>query len=416
MNAKKTRKIDDTSLDILHVEISSAKSEKRDFSISHQTKKILCETHGIESVVEYALDQIRSSNTLVIDETDWNQDITSLISRVEKESHKLDKIKVAWMYNIGKESVIFQPTEAILLSCSTNSGMLSTYLSGPIRYRQQVSNSPTPEMNWNTDLVLRKAMTNNLSNPKNAKEAFSRNRLRVGCMQIYGCHYPTSFPISVMIWILRREASMRPSGKLFRVIDPCAGWGDRLAGAMIAGTNVVENYVGIDPWEISNTLCDNIRKKLMSNSNVNVIIMTKRAENELDDWPESDLVFTSPPYGMLEQYNIKDGNSDDGQAWRLCESGNFITSFIEPMLRNAAKCTRSLNGRVIINIGNTKPKQGGSRLTEDLKEAAIRAGLVLTETFGMRLSVRAPDSSFSHGSPQVRAEPFFVFQHINQNK
>jgi hypothetical protein len=49
-------------------------------------------------------------------------------------------------------------------------------------------------------------------------------------MQMYGCHYPTAFPISVAFWIYQREAQHRhqaPDGR-FIVIDPCAGWADRL--------------------------------------------------------------------------------------------------------------------------------------------------------------------------------------------
>jgi hypothetical protein len=407
----KNRKVDGPSLDVIFDTISAARVDNSDFSIPHQTKKLLCDTYSVPAVVQCTLDAIRKTQTPVIDETNWVQDIASLISRVETESRKMSNIKVAWQYRIGKESVVFQAQDSILLSCSTVAGTLSTYLSGPERYRQSVSNAPTPAENWANDMVLTKVLTNNLQNPKNSKEALSRNRLRVGCMQVYGCQYPTSFPVSAMVWILRREASMRPNGKLFRMIDPCAGWGDRLAGAMIAGSTIVEHYLGIDPWTVSNKLCENIRAKFSSSSQVHVDILSARAEEEGRAWPDCDLVFTSPPYAKLECYGVKDGAADDGQAWRLCESGSFATAFLAPLLRNAARCTRALNGRIIINIGNTKPKHGGDRLTVQLVEEATRAGLVLVETFGMRLSVRAPESTFSHGSDIVRAEPFFVFRH-----
>ena len=365
---------------IIDEEILKAKSENRDFNISAKTKILLCEKHTIPVVVDRVLKQIRISNTLMIDPPDLKSDISKLISRVVVESEKLGKKSLSWMYKIGKEVVTFNKDTTTLLSCSTTSGMLSTYFSGHVRYSKKMSaKAPSVADNWASDKILEKVITNNLSNPKNQKEALSRNRLRVGCMQMFGCQYATSFPISVVLWILKREAKLRPNGKLHRFIDPCAGWGDRLAGALIAGGDVVENYTGIDPWEVSNNLCATIAAKL--ESSVKVEILSKPAQDMSEPWPDSDLCFTSPPYAALECYNVESETSDDNQAWRLCSENKFTSHFIIPMLKNASNSTRRLNGRIIINIGNTKESAKGTQLTKDLVTAAEKEGLELCETF-----------------------------------
>ena len=233
-------------------------------------------------------------------------------------------------------------------------------------------------------------------------------------MQGNGCHYGTAFPISVVAWILKREAKLRPNGKITRFIDACAGWGDRVAGALIVGNTIVENYVGIDPWDISNQSCKNIYKLLSNKNRCNAIFLQKGAEDETESWPDADLVLMCPPYAELECYNIDSNDPNDHQAWRLCTKGKFMSGFIIPMLRNAAKSTKKTNGRMIINIANTG-KGGGENLTEETKEAAKSMGLELVETFGMRLSVRATPSTYDHGAPVYRGEPFFVFEHSKSN-
>jgi hypothetical protein len=198
-----------------------------------------------------------------------------------------------------------------------------------------------------------------------------------------------------------------------------------LAGALIAGSAVVENYLGIDPWDVSNRLCERIRTKLSSEPRpVNVEIRSEIAQR--GGWPDADLVFTGPPYAALERYNYdspKGSEESDGQAWRLVASGKFFSDFIVPLMQNAANATRNLRGRVIINIANTTKRDGGEYLTRDILTAANMAGLgkchhhccvatyfsELVEIFGMRLSDR--QTSKKHGDQMKRGEPFFVFEH-----
>ena len=152
------------------------------------------------------------------------------------------------------------------------------------------------------DELLAKRIVKNLTHPGNAKEALSRNRLRVGCMQMYGCHYPSAFPISVAVWIYKREAERRGVGKLACVVDCCAGWADRLAAAHISG--VVEHFVAMDPWHVSNHICRRVHDKLSERAGDDPMRLTllSRGAERMDaeaPWPDADLVFTSPPYAKL---------------------------------------------------------------------------------------------------------------------
>jgi signal recognition particle subunit SEC65 len=439
---------EEITLEYITAKVIAAKNEHRDFSFTCAEKAALQAKYGIEKVCETLIKAIRDTNTPIIDRLTINTDkekLLGLIQRVLKESDKEHPTNASWGYKLGKEQV---QHNSLLLTVSSSGSMLSTALNGYYRYTQRVvKKAKTPEENWNNNKMLKKAITYNCTNKvKAVKEALSRNRVRVFCMQGNGCHYGTAFPISVVAWIIKREAGRRPlcEQRPLRIVDPCAGWGDRLAGSLIVGKDVVEHYYGIDPWEISNESCRNIHQVLSSIPSLNVgtaEFAKKGAQDDSDAphaWPESDLVLICPPYGELECYNVDGEDTNDQQAWRLCksnikenngnegengENGNegdngengeienrFISHFIIPMFRNAAKSIASRNGRIIINVANTKKKDGGEFLTRDVLEAAEKVGLKCVETFGMRLSVRAPKTTFDHAASVLRGEPFFVFE------
>ena len=402
------------ALEDIRREIETAANEGRDFTIPVPHKLALIAAHGLDEVCSAVVAAIRSTNTQVIEPPSADPSsadaLPSLVDRVLKEASGMGEL-AAWGYKEGPSTIECRASP--LLSVSSSGSMLSTHLNGHARYNQRViAKTPTPAENWNNDKVLTAAVRYVCADKvKRTSDALSRNRLRVFCMQGNGCHYPTAFPISVVVYLLRREAARRPSGRITRFLDPCAGWGDRLAGAMLSG--VVDEYHGIDPWDVSNSTCEGVCAALRPRSNLTVNLYQRGAQDESAQWPDAELVFTSPPYAGLECYGV-DSKAADSQAWRLCQSGRFVTHFLAPMLRNAARCTKALRGRVIINIGNTPKNKGGEYLTRDVVRAAEAAGLVLVETLGMRLSVRAPKTSHEHGAEVVRGEPFFVFEHPSQ--
>ena len=393
-------------------EIQSAKRKRCDFTFSVANKKRFIGELGVQRVVNVVCDAIRQTDTAIIEDLNTPSLYEPLIKRVRNESTKLEKPGCLWSYKVGTQDVQ-APAGSILLATSTSGLRLGTALSGVERYQQRtVAGKPTPSELWRNDVVLRKAITYLCTNAKKLNdEALSRSRLRVFCMQGHGCHYPTSFPISIVMYVLKREAARRADGKLHCFVDPCAGWGDRLAGALLVGKNVCQSYVGIDPWDVSQRVCAKVYALLHDDAETcSATLLQVGAQSRAAPWPDADLVFTSPPYGALECYNIDSNDASDQQAWRL--GNRFVSEFIRPLMQNAATCTRRMRGRVIINIGNAK---GAASLTSSIVEEALAAGLVHVETFGMALSVRAPKTTFAHGAPVFRGEPFFVFEHTPQS-
>jgi 16S rRNA G966 N2-methylase RsmD len=84
------------------------------------------------------------------------------------------------------------------------------------------------------------------------------------------------------------------------VLDPSAGWGDRLCGAAASG--VVGEYIGIDPNETLYQGYSNIVDNHAGNMRVRILSMGSQ-ELPYESEKSVDLVFTSPPYRDLEKYS-----------------------------------------------------------------------------------------------------------------
>jgi hypothetical protein len=379
---------------IITTEIAAATREGRDFSFSTAVKARLVKKYGVEAVYTTLTEEIRRADIPCIDCYNNEADVSGLISRVQNDAQKLVDAHMAWTFKGAPANAA--ATLGQLLSPSTQASMLSTCFSGCQRYHFKCSKAPTPSDNWAND-ELAKHIRKNMAN---GKDALSRNRLRVKCMQLDGSNYPTAFPISVALWICKREANRRSVPRLACVIDPCAEWGDRLAGAHLSG--VVEQFVCIDPSIVSNEICQRVHAKLSTATRSQMRMSTiSRGAEKLDlPWPEADLVFTSPPCAQLECYDFA-GSPEDGQAWRL---EDFREDFLVPLMQNAANSVRARRGRIIINIANTLRK--GETLISVLLDAAERADLRWAETLGMRLSNRMTTAD----KDALRAEPLFVFE------
>lgn len=121
---------------------------------------------------------------------------------------------------------------------------------------------------------------------------------------------------------------MGSSGK--RIFDPCCGWGGRLIGA------VVENceYSGCELSPDSYLGLKNIAGFIKANVDL-------RNTSCLDvDWPESDLIFTSPPFYDVEKYI--GGN----QPWMLSSRNDWMEAFVKPFIAKInSKCILYLDER-----------------------------------------------------------------------
>lgn len=100
-----------------------------------------------------------------------------------------------------------------------------------------------------------------------------------------------------------RPTLMVSAVKLFNsthILDFSSGWGDRLIGALAAN---VKYYCGVDPNPCLHPNYKNIVKKFGKNRKTETKLIESAFE-KLDKIPDKpyDLIFTSPPYFILEQY------------------------------------------------------------------------------------------------------------------
>jgi hypothetical protein len=133
-----------------------------------------------------------------------------------------------------------------------------------------------------------------------------------------------------------------------RVLDPCAGWGDRLVAAL--ATPTVKSYIGID----TNSSLKVPYKHMLSHhrtsvsSKTTVKLLWQAAESVDYSKLRYDFVFTSPPYFTLEKY---EGTPTYGSMT------HWVATFLKPMLTGAY--THLPAGKYFcINIAEVKNKEG----------------------------------------------------------
>ena len=131
------------------------------------------------------------------------------------------------------------------------------------------------------------------------------------------------------------------------VLDPCAGWGDRMMAASTVST--IQQYIGFDPneqlragyIEIMNLSgAQHIGDNPLAFSNQYLIHSIPFEHNQLES-NSVDLVFTSPPFFDYEIYNSTNP-----------QYSNWIDEFYIPLFRESCRCVKP-NKYVVMYIENT---------------------------------------------------------------
>jgi hypothetical protein len=138
----------------------------------------------------------------------------------------------------------------------------------------------------------------------------------------------TNFNTTVVISILK---FLKPK----RYLDPSAGWGDRLIGAIAYGCS----YTGIDPSNCMYPIYNNIIKTLTpysksNNTNeYNIIKGGFEDENTIIKSNYYDLVFTSPPFFDFEIYE----NDKKQSVEKFNTLEKWLNGFLYPMILKSYK-------------------------------------------------------------------------------
>lgn len=168
------------------------------------------------------------------------------------------------------------------------------------------------------------------------------------------------------------------------VLDPCAGWGDRLTAAL--ATSTVQRYVGID----SNIDMKDSYEQIVNDYNVHnqtIDMIYQPCEHvDFSTLGMYNFVFTSPPYFTLEKYR----NMPEYDSY-----GHWVATFLKPMLENSYKYLE-IGGHICINVS-------GEQLCADVCSILHDQGATQLETLKYMIRNRNTKVSAS------RYEPIFVF-------
>ena len=187
-----------------------------------------------------------------------------------------------------------------------------------------------------------------------------------------------------------------------RVVDPCAGWGDRLSGFF--ASPYTKSYFGVDP---NSNLTEGYVRQINDYSELapgkEAAIICGCAEDPDIPFPECDLVFTSPPYFDKEHYS-----EDPGQSYK--QYGDFeswISGFLFPTIEKSYNALVS-GGHMCINIANIESKGTVYDICSRMVDFSKRIGFEYCGCMGIRLSIR-PNSNIEENKG-IYCEPVYVFK------
>jgi len=164
-------------------------------------------------------------------------------------------------------------------------------------------------------------------------------------------HYKDFTVVSIFKpWVARHVCKMLlPNGGT--VIDPCMGWGGRLIGCV----DLDIDYIGYDLNKLA--ISSHVAIKKFLGGRIKSATF-KNADASKIEWPQADLLFTSPPYDNTELYHG-------------INSHNTLT---EPIVKNILQ----FPGRIALNVPLRNVKM--------CQKLAIAAGRELVDKLEMKTS------------------------------
>lgn len=127
-----------------------------------------------------------------------------------------------------------------------------------------------------------------------------------------------------------------------KILDPCAGWGDRLIGAMAGGCDM---YVGVDP----NECVHKGYNKMIQFFNYEGKAKVYKDKFENFNNPNNiiyDMAYTSPPYFKMEIYSTDNNQSVEQFPTEKLWFDNFLKVLLDKCIAYVKR-----GGIIAINIG-----------------------------------------------------------------
>ena len=144
---------------------------------------------------------------------------------------------------------------------------------------------------------------------------------------------PSQFPPSAAKAIIEKyKASV--------VLDPFAGWGDRLTGFLASSAHT---YVAADTNKGLHFGYKHCQKHYAPDKHVSIRCADSRDPATWTDAPEVDLIMTSPPYAYHEQYPY-------GKTPK-CDIAVWADTFLLPVMKQTAGKLRP-GGHIVLHMNN----------------------------------------------------------------
>jgi hypothetical protein len=267
----------------------------------------------------------------------------------------------------------------------------SNYFHQDLRYKCDSINSPSPWRNWN-DKKFFFTLCNALWSLK-VKEVTSETLRSCIALRKY---IASQFRPSA-------AKAIYDNFKAKNVLDFSSGWGDRLSAAMAAET--VQEYIGIDPnKELYAGYQQQIR--LFSNKPImNMFLPAEEAVQVLNNF-EPDLIFTSPPYFIVERYS-----KDSSQSWQKYKKLDiWLDNFLFKTLKDSWKLLKS-GGYLAINISDVYCNHTINKICDPMNNFISKLkGARKIDNINYRMSKRLNSKSDKKG---IFVEPIWCWQKQN---
>ena len=228
--------------------------------------------------------------------------------------------------------------------------MLVRHFQEPAILSTRVTSLRTFQEVWQDDADFRRELLS-LQDPASAYSKYAlRRKYHYGIPASFiPCIARTVYDVLANKLLTKRGGS--PDDLRVRVLDPCAGWGDRLVGAFACPH--VKEYVGVDPnpatqrgyAEIAALFSAYVSSnQCPSRGSVSARVVAKPFEksNE-EDFPNEyfDIVFTSPPYLDYEVYSRE-----------VPSYTKWDEEFYEPLVERSRRAVTS-DGIIAFHIDDT---------------------------------------------------------------
>jgi len=310
------------------------------------------------------------------DEADsYIDDVLAILSRTELPLWEPTDQKLARDIELIRKAVTKVEGDTLVRTSTGGSTLCRTLF--PYRWDARYRRHPSAREAWYTQKYLRRAIQFQVS----VKDPVTPVRVFRAVQAVV--RGPTNFRPCYAKAVVEMYS---PAGGM--VLDPCAGYGGRAVGALVAR----RRYVGVEPHPEAPEAFRGLLRALGGRLELHNEPFEDVSLGDL----QADLVLTSPPYFCVERYA-----DDAAQSWvRYPTWEAWVEGFLR-VLVDKSRAHLKPGGRFCVNTKDVRVRGSLYPIAGKLTELAERAGFKLETTLKLPLG---------RIGKKVNSEPLFVFR------